>query len=90
MSAAHQLAGRTAIAHAFEHLGRIRERYTELQSLAADIEDDDLSRHLVRAMTVNTLAIRRANDLLQLEKTTGLHDADLAVSTSWRPEGDRS
>lgn len=78
----------TAVRKAFERLGQMRQLFTELQTLAADLEDDHLSQHVARGMAINTIAIRRANDLLQIQKPTGPHDPDLAVTESWGPEGD--
>lgn len=66
----------TATRRAFQTLGEIRERLTDLQSLAADLEDPQLSMSVRNAMLVNTDAIERVNALLQAIKRTDALDAD--------------
>jgi hypothetical protein len=65
------------VQRAFELHGQIRERLTQLQSLAADLEDPQLSMAVRGAMTANTAGLTRTNDLLQATKPTDPLDADL-------------
>lgn len=72
---------------AFEHLGQIRERLTKSEYLAADIDDDQLSRALDGAMRANTVAMARTHVLLASARATEPHDAHLDSERVVGPRG---
>lgn len=71
------VAGTGRARQAFERLGQIREHLTALQDIAADLEDPSLSMSVRSAMTVNTNALKRVNELLQSLKATDPAGEDL-------------
>jgi hypothetical protein len=71
------MAGSTRARQAFEQLGQIREHLTALQDIAADLEDPSLSMSVRNAMSVNTNALYRVNEILQSLKATDPADEDL-------------